>query len=119
MSTSPDNRIVVDATPEYLTCFFHNHIYIQAQKLAAPYIGKWIKITGPLSNVGELSGDSFQVTFADRGLRTSQAQVYMYFKREWVDRLSVLKQDDRITILGKISGISGVQVDLENCELIT
>jgi hypothetical protein len=111
-------QIVVDVTPEYLTGFFKEYTDIQAKKLAAPYIGKWMKISGPLEDVGEFSGYACQVTFADRLFSTSKTTVFMYFKKEWIERLSILKRNDSIAVLGKIKDVTRVSVSLDNCELV-
>jgi len=114
--TQPKKRTVVDVTPEYLVGFFHDHTSIQAQKLADAFIGKWMKVSGPIGNVGAFTTFS-QVTFSNR--RQIDGIVYMFFRnREYVeDRLSVLKKGDKITVLGQIDRID-YDVQLDNCELV-
>ena len=71
-SPAVDGRIVVDVTPEYLTGLFKQHLNVQAKKLIEAYIGKWMKVSGPL-------GDVYfnQVTFGQRR-PFERATVYMY-----------------------------------------
>jgi hypothetical protein len=142
----PEERTIVDVTPEYLAGFFDGHTSIQAQKLAdafrgprtatfphqheppqvrhvrpgkvverGPLIGKWVKVSGPLGNVGSFTTFS-QVTFAS----TSNVMVYMLFRNRAFaeDTLSVLKKGDEITVLGKIDRIEPLDVQLDNCELV-
>jgi hypothetical protein len=111
----PEERTIVDVTPEYLAGFFDDHTSIQAQKLADAFIGKWLKVSGPLGNVGSFKYSS-QVTFAS----TSNVMVYMLFRDRALveDTLSVLKRGDQITVLGKIDRIEPLDVQLDNCELV-
>lgn len=107
-----DERIIVDVTPEHLGRFVNQHTAIQADKLVEAYLGKWIKVAGPLGNV--YSG---AVTFAYRTF--GDVTIYMYFDMEkWKDRLSVLTRDARINVIGQIKRVSSMEVQLENCELI-
>jgi hypothetical protein len=49
--TVPVARAVIDVSPEYLMSLYADHTSMQAQKLIEPYIGKWIKVSGPLDDV--------------------------------------------------------------------
>jgi hypothetical protein len=89
---------------------FEGHTDIQASTGVANFIGKWMKVSGPLGNI--LSTFS-QVTFADH------APISMFFrKKKWVDRLSILSRGDNITVLGQITYIERDNLVLDNCELI-
>jgi hypothetical protein len=107
-------RTIVNVTPEYLAGLFDDHTSIQAQKLADTYIGKWMRVSGPLNNVSSFTSSS-QVTFAPTG----GVSTYMLFRnRAYVEnRLSVLKRGDQITVLGRIDSIERHGVKLDNCEL--
>ena len=110
----PNKRIIVTDAPEYLAGFFENRTNIQGTKLAEPYIGKWIRISGSLSNVYEY-GD-FVVIFIHKPFPSPTIE--MYFGKEWIEHISVLKIGDDTKVLGKIKEISSGTVTLENCELI-
>jgi hypothetical protein len=103
-----EERSVVDVTPEYLMHFFEGHTDIQARTRVADFIGKWMKVSGPLGNVTS----SPQVTFADL------SPVYMFFRKKWVDRLLILRREDNITVLGQIAHVERGNLVLYNCELI-
>src|SRR5579859_6267033 len=114
--TQPEERSVVNVTPEDLTRFFEGHTIMQASILVADFINKWMQLSGPLGNVSEFTSLS-AVTFADR--LVSRASVNMYFrKRSWVDRLSILNRGDRITVLGRITRVEANVLSLDNCELV-
>jgi hypothetical protein len=44
-------RLVVDVSPDYLRGLFKDHTSIQAQKLVAAYLGKWMRTSGRLGDV--------------------------------------------------------------------
>jgi hypothetical protein len=114
--TRPEERSFVDVTPEDLRRVFEEHTEIQARTRVADVIGKWMKVSGPLGNVGDFTSFS-QVTFAHRP--SLHAIVYMYFrKKKWFDRLSVLNGGDSITVVGRIREVTGSGLYLDNCELI-
>jgi hypothetical protein len=83
-------RIIVDVTPEYLMSLFAEHTSIQAKRLIEPYIGKWMRVSGPLGNVS--NNEYFaQIVFEHRP--SSHTQIYMYFRQpDRSDRLSVLRR---------------------------
>jgi hypothetical protein len=116
-----EERIFVGAnvTPELLLSFFKEHTAIQGQRLIEPFIGKWMRVSGNLSEV--ISSDPkrrAQVTFSGRGLRSDLADIYMYFRTaDSIDRLSILRRGDSMTVVGQIVLVNPVQVDLDNCEL--
>lgn len=114
----PKKKIIVDVTPEYLIKHFKDHMSIHAQKLVNAFIGKWMKVSGPIGNVGAFNGTFSQVTFSDRSIY-SGGQVYMLFRDQGYikDRLSVLKKGDKITVIGQITRIDH-DVQLDNCELV-
>lgn len=118
-------RVFVNETPEYLTGLFKDRTAIQAQKLADPYYGKWMKVSGPVGSVGSWTGYFVQVTF-DRGdlLRgymfgEPPPAVFMMFRDESVlDRLAILEPGDQITVVGSIERIDRTSVQLRDCELV-
>jgi len=108
----PEERSVVDVTPEYLMRFFEGRTDIQASMGVADYIGKWMKVSGPLGNISG-SNTRPQVTFADR------SPTHMFFrKKKWVDRLLILSRGDNITVLGQITYVERGNLVLNSCELI-
>ena len=114
---SPAAREIVDVTPEYLAEFFRDRTSIQADKLAAAYLGKWMKVSGPLGNIGGITTFS-QVTFAFNTF--GSLSVYLLFRDGDVveNRVSTLSQGDQITVLGQIDRIDAVSLQLGNCGLI-
>jgi hypothetical protein len=104
------DRIIVNVSPQFLIGFFEQHTTVQAKKLVEAYIGKWMRVSGPLGDVWPN-----QVTFEHRLF--GSAVVFMYFSPEWTDRLSVLRRGDHLAVLGQIRNVNSMEVHLENCEL--
>jgi hypothetical protein len=110
-----EGKTFVDLTPEQLIAFYKDNTGIQADKLVAASIDKWMPLHGRL---GEVLGNpkSVQVTFTDRGVGN---QVFMLFRdQEQIDRLSTLKRGTRMTIYGQIKSVDMLAVHLDNCILV-
>ncbi len=109
-------RVVVDVTPEYLTDLFRGLTSIQAHKLAAVYIGKWMTMAGRVADVASVSARCSSVTF-DRPL--IGPFVHTFFRtEEWIDRVSFLKPGDSVTVVGRIGEVASAGVYLDDCELV-
>jgi hypothetical protein len=112
------NFVGASITPEYLVGLFKEHTGIQARKLIEPFIGKWMRVSGHLSEVLSSTPNLAQVTFSGRGISSDLAVIYMYFRtKESFARLAILRRGDSLTIVGKICDVNPVQLDLDTCEL--
>jgi len=113
----PAERIMVpdNITPDYLSGFYDQHIEVQADKLAEIYIGKWIRVSGPMRDVWE--GDDGMLALM-RISDGNNMSIGMRFDMKWKDRLSVLSKNTTITVLGQIARIQLGQLNLHNCELV-
>lgn len=127
VSDNPPARQIVDVTSRQLVGFFEGQTAIQAHKLTEAFIGKWMRHSGRLSDVGKWMGDSDRgfcnVTFETLvvGERLGQWHgVYMFFRdREYVEnRLAVLGKGTELTVVGQIDEVTASSVQLENCELV-
>jgi hypothetical protein len=110
-------REMVDVTPDYLMGLFDQHTSIQAQRLIEPYIGKWMKISGKLSDI--MDNEYFsQVTF-ERDPQKRYGAVYMYFRQpDRRDRLSVIRRGTNLTVMGQIRNVANIELHLDKCELV-
>ena len=113
----PDGRVLVDVTPQYLTDFFREHTDIQARKLLEAFIGKWMRVSGPVGDV--YPNDESNATVYFYPPTYGRTQVLMYFNDKAIidDRLRVLKKGDRKTVIGQIDWAWPQQLELDNCEL--
>lgn len=115
--TTSGGRETVDVEPDYLMDMFAQHTSIQAQRLIEPYIGKWMKVSGTLSDVQDTQYFSV-VTFENPPLAKLRI-IFMYFEQpDRRDRLSVIRRGAPLTVLGQIKKVTGFQIELWSCELI-
>lgn len=111
-----DGRTIVNASPEYLCGFFKNHMHIQAQKLVAPFIGEWIKITGRVENIVDHSPHFLSVRLTE--YLQLKLTVFIYFESVWRHKLEQFKPGDQMTLIGRIDMVQEMSMDLKKCELL-
>src|SRR5438105_1880599 len=116
--TSKEERIFLpeDITPQFLQGFYRQHTEVQADKLAASYKGKWMRVVGTVFNVRD-SYTGFEVPVQVRG--DPDVAIFLTFDRKWGGHVSILRRDDPIEAVGRIRSIGGWGVNLERCELIS
>jgi hypothetical protein len=110
-------RIFVNekVTPDYLQDFFRDHTAMQAENLLKPFVGKWMKVSGSITNV---TGFSSGVTLAVRESNKGLIGLFLYFGTEWIDHLAILRRGDEVHAIGKITKVDSLVVVLEDCELV-
>jgi hypothetical protein len=115
--SEPSKRIFVgpSITADYLLNLLEGHTQIQGKKLVEPYIGKWMKASGRLRDVHP--NGAILVTFIHEG-QVALSDIRMFFEERWLDRLSILRRGDELTVIGQITKVDGMGVRLENCELV-
>jgi hypothetical protein len=114
-TTLADGRIVITFDPKYLTDFYKNNTALQADRLVRVFLGKWMKASGKVHDVSvsQFSGGTATVTF-----EYSDPFVMHFLPKDWLDRLSILRRGDKITVLGQITDVTRTIVVLNNCEVI-
>jgi hypothetical protein len=119
--SEPEERTFIDVTPAYLVGQFKGHTDLQAMPLTAPFLGKWMRVSGTLGNVLSNRETISQVTFQTKSPFSPDYEpltVFMYFDRErWDERLAVLPPGSEITVVGRVREVDRVTVHLEDCEL--
>jgi hypothetical protein len=82
--TQGENRQFVNVTAQYLMGFYRQgHTSVQANKLAEAFMGKWMKVSGPL---GDVLGnyESFRMAvFSDRSLLDNYVTMFFRDKRHF------------------------------------
>jgi hypothetical protein len=104
-----------NVTPNYLGGFYDQHTKIQADKLAAPYIGKGIIVSGPVGDVREY--DRGMTVFIEIS-STNKVLIPMEFDIIWRDHVSILTKNTQITVRGQIKSIRANELILHHCELL-
>jgi hypothetical protein len=106
------DRLFVDTTPQYLMELYKDRLKIQGDKLAEQYIGKWIKVSGKVSNVYD---NWVLMKEPDNFLKSTN----IHFHNRWKERFHLLQTDQVITISGQITSIGLFDLNLDNCELVS
>ena len=91
-----DGRTLVDVTPGYLMDLYGGHTSIQAAKLVEAFIGKWLRVSGPLNDVTPNG-----MVFFESGAFGSTTALVMQFN----DRIAI-ENDLRILRKGSSPGVS-------------
>jgi hypothetical protein len=109
----PGDRTLVDVTPDYLMGLFDEHTTIQAEKLIEAFIGKWLRVSGTVSDVIGSEGSGATVYLKRETARISSVSL------DFSDRgaVEILRKGDSVTAIGQIVGADRLWVGLKNCEL--
>lgn len=116
----------VELDRTYLANLFNDHTDVQVQKLIANYLGKWTQVSGHVDEIrthnlqsGTRSNVMFTRPLTPDGLIDLKPNFFMSFNgQQWADRLSILRRGAFITVHGKITRITQLSIDLDDCELV-
>lgn len=119
-STSKINeqRIFVgpDITPEFLMSQFDGHTDFEGSALVEPYIGTWIKLSGPVHNIGNgILG--YQIEFPHEAF--GRGFVIASFDEKWAERLRMLRQGSMVSVVGSIKSVGKSALFLFESELVS
>jgi len=110
-------RVVVDTTVEQLYRIYTDHTQLQAEDIAATYIGKWIKISGQVYDIEE----SIR---SDRSYKVSIKRpppihlVYLSFDQTKKSQLALFGRDQQLSAICQIDKIEPSRVRFSNCDLL-
>jgi hypothetical protein len=118
---SRSDRLPANITLDNLRAFFKDRTTPEGERLAAPYINKWVKIETRVDNT-QLRG-IFGHDLANRCAvfsfgRNPSSTTICLFENKWKDRIEVLRKGDIITVEGQIWLVDVYIVELDNCELV-
>ena len=112
----------IDTQPEELIEFFRRHTHVQAEKLVAPFLHKWITVSGNLDEVLDDADFGHVAAMIKRTIESKGEEitinVWMRFPRSWLDQLAMLKRGDPITVSGQLAFVNAGKVQLERCQLV-
>lgn len=116
-----DDRVFIQSEPSSLISMLDGLTDVQGQRLLAPYIGKWMRVSGPVSEVKDLQAGSpagVLVPYAHIYVGPDRTLVSLIFAPEWFDQLSLVRKDETLTAIGKIRAVSPTAVSLYECEMV-
>jgi hypothetical protein len=102
-------------TPQYLGAQMDGRTAYQFEKLIEIYIGKWMRLGGPIVNIRASMIENIMVVSLDGGAPMNAG--LRFDKSKWVDHLSILPVGETISVVGKISAVERYWIWLEECEL--
>ena len=109
-----EDRIFVDVAPSYLSGLLKDRLDIQGRKLVEPYIGKWLSLTGAVTDV---YFDSVMMHL-DPIKAIDSILLLLHFDIKWKDRIHTLRENQQISVIGKIKTIREFDITMVHCELI-
>lgn len=107
------NKIIIDTTPDFLMNLYVGKMQSEGDRLTAPFIGKWIKITETVADVSKGSVFAF-IKDPDGAFRT----INMAFDPSEADNLDILSRDQKITVLCQIFDASDTHIRLNHCNFL-
>jgi hypothetical protein len=111
-------RVFVRVHPDDLQGFFSGHTDDQAKLLAAPFINKWIAITGPVYDIFSHSRPNIIEIDVISTKMVSSALLVILFEMKWKDKIDTLRKGDKISAACRIYSIERIRIKLDRCELI-
>lgn len=106
-----------DVDYRYLADLYREHTSIQADQLAARYIGKWMRLTVVIDNVAHYGGGDYYSIISFLNERPTIVGE-MEFDANWGDRVAILRRGSTVTVIGILSRVSSSGLNLKNCELL-
>jgi hypothetical protein len=106
-------------SPENLMQIYKGRTDLQADKLAAAYIGKWMAVSGDVGKVIDVTTftQRTMVMFFLGGESSPTHVISMVFDNK-ADELGLLHPGSHIKVVGQINKISETSLSLYKCELI-
>ncbi len=109
--------VILDVTPDYLMELYRDHSSVQADKLAAFYIGKLIPVSGRLEDVhGPTFGNKDKMEVSLHNNRKQIVLISLYFKIKWRERLEVMQKNQKLSAICEVLRIGSYYLDLDNCD---
>ena len=117
VSYQQPGRIFLDEAPWFLMQFFREHTTIQAKKLVDPYLGKWVRpLNVAIYNINEIVSGGHRIS------ATSDDEegifITLRFGKDWDERISILRRNGKLTIIGQLTDVGTRELELENCEIL-
>jgi hypothetical protein len=118
-NTTCTDHEFADSGPREIMKVIRQNTTIQAEKLVRPYHGKWLRLTGPVRDIGAWHADASFAQVTLQNFCSGDSYVFFHFNDEAIvqNRLSLLNVDTKITIVGKITEIYALGITLSECKL--
>jgi hypothetical protein len=114
-----------EITPAYLRSLTNGFSSIQAEHSLEPYIGKWMKWRGAVSDVGSNNlGNGGTIVFfveppADPKKPYPSKLIDCYFDSNWTDQVRLLPVGKVITVKGNLDKLDRLTTILRHCQILS
>jgi hypothetical protein len=121
---TPEERVFLEADTRFFLGLYKDRTTIQADALAAPYIGKWIRVSGAIEDISAdtvLNKDIQLVHIIRVRLLTREGDYhadFLSFSQEWKQKITSLGKDSKLTAIGRIREIGPSHLSLRDCEVV-
>ena len=116
--TSAEGSIAESVTPDDLRIIYKDRTSIQADRLAAAYVGKSMKVSGSVTGVSQLDAERLMIRLDDKRTGDSIiAGIWLIFSEDR-DFLETLKNGDIIYARGTVKSFGLFDINLTDCSLI-
>jgi hypothetical protein len=105
-------------TTAYLREIYRDRTHIQADKLAATFVGKRIEVSGAVTFVTALTDTQTSISIKMDQDTQGFESAWMLFPDDR-EQLEMLRAGDRITVTGKIRRFDQDEIQLVDCRLAT
>ena len=97
---------------------YRENTSLEADRLIAPYLNKWIRLTVTVRDVEyEDLNDTYRVlTILDKKAKLLPTAV-LIFQGAWKDQLSLLRRNSAVKVLGRIGAVNSAFTSLQDCEI--
>ncbi|MGO9649191.1 MAG: hypothetical protein ACLPOO_14180 [Terriglobales bacterium] len=111
-----EQRVMIPAgaTPSQIMSPFLDgrHTNLEATRATGRYVGKWMRFSGNVADVSER-----QLAFTD-ATGEHRVRVFADFDGSWTAHLEVIPMGQGITVIGRVSMVSGLYMSLDQCEIV-
>ena len=112
-----EDKTIIDVDPLYLMSLYENRTGLQADMLALAYIGRWIKVSGIVSDVNAIPLTSGHLLNLKPDPSKMQ-YVMLFFDEVWNERLTRLRNGQEINCVGKVKSISKFYLQINKAEIV-
>jgi len=109
--------VPADVDGKFLLGLYKKTTSVQADALAAFYIGKWIRLSAPVADVFTQGDEIFVLLTLAADTRFALA-ILSFEAAQWSPSVSMLTSGSTIMVAGEIQRVSTMSIRLKCCELL-
>jgi hypothetical protein len=115
---SPD-RVFIPLTLEELMDMVKEHTEMQRSRVAEVYLGKWLRVIGPVWDTREGWPAFSEETSYHVSIDIPGGLVHLSFGAKWKGHIEILRRGDPIIAIGRLTMFDSRGASLKDCELVS